>query len=86
MLISYSRTFKKMFKKLPAGLQDKFEERLFLFTQDTHHPLLHNHTLDGEWLGCRSINVTGDLRAVFEEVASNHFEFVAIGSHSELYS
>lgn len=86
MLINYSRTFKKMFKKLPVGLQDKFEERLFLFIQDTHHPLLHNHSLDGEWIGCRSINITGDFRAVFEEIAREHCEFVAIGTHSELYS
>lgn len=86
MLISYSRTFKKMFKKLPKELQDKLEERLFVFTKDAHHPLLYNHSLNGEWVGCRSINVTGDLRAVFEEISDGHFEFVAIGNHSELYS
>jgi addiction module RelE/StbE family toxin len=75
-----------MFKKLHAEPQDKFEERLFLFTQDTYHPLLRNHSLGGEWAGCRSINITGDFRAVFEYVASEHCEFVAIGTHSELYS
>ena len=86
MLVSYSRTFKKMFKKLPSGVQNKFEERLFLFTQDTHHPVLRNHPLNGEWFGGRSINITGDFRAVFEEIGDGCYEFVAIGTHSELYS
>lgn len=86
MFISYSRVFKKMFKKKPAWLQKKFEERLTLFIRDTYHPLLNNHSLDGEWAGCRSINITGDTRAVFEIISSKHVEFVAIGSHSELYS
>ncbi len=75
-----------MFKKLPTRLQDKFEERLCLFIENLHHPLLNNHALTGEWIGCRSINITGDLRAVYEKIAHNHIEFVAVGSHSELYS
>lgn len=86
MVVDYSRTFKKMFKKLPIRLQNQFEERLFLFVENSHHPLLHNHPLNGVWSGCRSINIAGDLRAVYEEISDNHFEFVAIGSHSELYS
>ena len=86
MVISYSRIFKKMFRKQPLWLQNKFEERIFLFAQNIYHPLLNNHALDGKWKGCMSINIAGDLRAVFEEVAYHHIEFIAIGSHSELFS
>ncbi len=86
MKIGYSREFKKMFKKLSTRHQDKFEERLCLFIKNTHHPLLNNHALTGEWIGYKSINITGDLRAVYEEITNMHFEFIAIGSHSELYS
>lgn len=86
MRISYSRTFRKMFRKLPCSLQDSFEERLGLFVVDQHHPLLHNHALMGEWAGCRSINITGDVRVVYESITDEHVEFVAIGTHSELYS
>jgi len=86
MLITYSRIFKKMFKKKDISVQNKFAERLLLFTQNTNHPLLNNHTLGGEWIGCRSINITGDFRAVYEELDNNYFEFIAIGTHSELYS
>jgi len=48
-----------------------------------NHPLLNNHPLDGIWIGCRSINITGDFRAVYEELGNDNFEFVAIGTHSE---
>ena len=75
-----------MFKKQPAFVQEKFEARLSIYTQNTHHTLLDNHALNGEWDGCRSINITGDIRLVFEEVNKNHIELVAIGTHSERYS
>ncbi len=86
MRLSYSRSFKKMFRKQTASVQRAFETRLALFVENPYHLLLYNHALHGEWLGCRSINITGDIRAVFEELQSNHFEFVAVGNHSELYS
>ena len=86
MLIGYSRTFKKMFKKQNVGIQNKFEKRLELFMKDVRSPLLHTHSLQREWSGCKSINITGDIRAVFEECADGHIEFVAIGGHSELYA
>ena len=86
MTISYSRNFKKMFKKKDTWVQNKFNDQLLLFTKNINHPLLNNHPLSGEWSGCRSINITGDFRAVYEELNNNHFEFVAIGTHSELYS
>lgn len=86
MIITYGRVFKKMLRKQPAVIQEKFYERLMLFVKDRYDPLLSNHTLNGEWIGCRSINITGDIRVVFEEIGDNCFEFVDIGSHSELYS
>jgi len=75
-----------MFKKQPVWIKDKFEERVRLFQKDMFEPILNNHLLEGEWLGCRSINITGDLRALYEELGNNHFEFIAIETHSELYS
>ncbi|MEK7060110.1 MAG: type II toxin-antitoxin system mRNA interferase toxin, RelE/StbE family [Patescibacteria group bacterium] len=86
MAITYSRIFERMFKKKDTWVQEKFGERLTLFIQNRNHPLLNNHPLDGIWAGCRSINITGDFRAVYEELNNDCFEFVAIGTHSELYS
>lgn len=85
MQVSYSRIFKKMFQKLHCAQQDAFEERLCLFTENAHHPLLRNHSLSGEWAQCKSINITGDIRAVYEELSDDHVEFIAIGTHSMLY-
>ena len=86
MIITYSRIFKKMFMKKDAWVQEKFSERLSLFVQNKNYSLLNNHSLDGVWAGCRSIDITGDFRAVYEELGYDHFEFVALGTHSELYS
>lgn len=67
-------------------MRKKFYERVFLFLNNAHHPLLHHHSLRGKWSGYRSINITGDIRVVFKHITENHVELVAIGSHSELYS
>lgn len=86
MNVNYSRIFKRMFKKHPIWIQNKFGERALLFIENQYNPLLNNHSLSGSWIGHRSINITGDIRAVFEHISDSHVEFVAIGTHSELYS
>ena len=65
-------------------MQSRFEERLKLFLEDSFHPLLNNHQLHGEWEGYRSINITGDLRAIFK-VEEETAIFVAIDTHTNLY-
>jgi len=49
-------------------------------------PVLENHPLQGRYEGYRSINITGDLRAVFKQVRPDKYWFTKIGTHSELYS
>lgn len=86
MILSYGRKFIKQYGKQSPQIKSRFIERQGLFVTRPFHPLLNNHQLFGEYAGYRSINITGDIRAVFEEVTVDHVEFVAIGSHSELYS
>lgn len=43
---------------------------------DQYSPLLNNHSLTGKWRGYRSINITGDWRAIFVEVGENKMTFV----------
>ena len=86
MILSYGKKFIKQYSKQSLHIKNKFIARQGLFVTTPFHPLLNNHRLSGGYAGCRSINVTGDIRAVFEELSENHIEFVAIGSHSELYS
>ncbi|EKD57675.1 MAG: hypothetical protein ACD_57C00192G0008 [uncultured bacterium] len=84
MIIKYHKDFIKDFKKLPKRTKEKFKERQLFFEKDEFDPVLNNHALKGKWLGYRSINVTGDIRAIFKR-ESESVLFVAIDTHSNLY-
>ena len=85
MRIIFARVFVKRLKKIPAPIREQYYERLTLFRTEWQHPILADHALTAEWAGHRSINVTGDYRAVYKEVANEIFEFVAIDTHHNLY-
>lgn len=84
MKIDYSRSFKKDYKKLAFKLRNQFRERLILFRENQFNPLLNNHFVHYPYEGCQSINVSGDVRALFE-INNDGALFIRIGSHSELY-
>ena len=81
----YSSDFSKKYKKLTGKDKSKVEERLSLFVENEYHPLLSNHKLHGECSNCRSINITGDIRIVYEKLSTQKYYLRAIGTHSELY-
>jgi addiction module RelE/StbE family toxin len=85
MNISYHKDFIKDFKKLGRKQKNKFNERQELFEQDQFNLTLNNHPLKGNYLGYRSINITGDLRAIFKQNSENDVTFVVLDSHSNLY-
>lgn len=86
MQIEYSRRFIKELKRAPQKIQVAFRDRLALFVENKFHPILNHHVLGGELDGCRSINITGDWRAVYEELKNGDVVFfVMIGTHSQLY-
>ncbi len=78
------RKFIKQFKKLPQKVQEKFEQKLRIFVLNRHNEELNDHLLAGEWSGHRSIDITGDIRAVYKE-ENNLIIFKAIGTHHQLY-
>jgi addiction module RelE/StbE family toxin len=86
MEIKYSRQFIKEFKKCPVKIKSNFKKRLEFFINDKYLPILNNHPLNGEYDNCRSINITGDWRAIFREADNGEIiYFHAIGTHSQLY-
>ncbi len=85
MEFKFAQRFKKQFKKLPNEIQVKFSERLDLFIEDKTHPLLRVHPLQGKFAGYWSINITGDIRALYREEGDEIIIFALIGSHSSLY-
>jgi addiction module RelE/StbE family toxin len=86
MTVNYSRQFKKLYRKLPKKIQTSFDKRLEIFFENPKNPILSTHKLHGKYSGLYSINVTADIRAVFDRISAGCVEFVAVGSHSELYS
>jgi addiction module RelE/StbE family toxin len=85
MQIRRSKRFDKEFAKLPKKAQQQFVERLRLFVLDMSNPLLHVHPLHGEYKDCYSFNVNADVRVVYE-IDGDIVGFLAIGTHSQLYS
>lgn len=84
MVVQYTKDFIKDSKRLKSGQKEKLEIRLKLFGEDQFNPILNNHSLKGKYLGYRSLNITGDLRAIFKKT-SQEVIFVTIDSHSNLY-
>lgn len=77
--------FDKQFKKLSPKIIEKFEERWLFFLSDPFHPLLNNHPLKPPFIGSRSINITGDYRAIFKQLGSDLIIFTDIGTHHQLF-
>jgi addiction module RelE/StbE family toxin len=85
MTIRFNKAFKKNFKKLTQSQKRQFYIRLQIFKNDKSNFLLKNHGLNHPYEGCRSINITGDIRAIYTEVKDIYW-FIDIGSHSDLYN
>ncbi len=85
MKIFFHRNFKKQYKKIPQKIKQRLKERVNIFGKDPFDPLLHNHALAGNFEGYRSIDITGDVRAVYKALDENTVEFALIGTHHELY-
>ncbi len=85
MQVVFHSIFNKKFKKILPKIQDHFYSRLALFKNNKFDPILNNHSVEKRFPDCRSINITGDYRAIFKEEKYDVCIFVNIGTHSELY-
>lgn len=85
MFVSFSKKFSKQLRQASVLVRNNFESRLTLFEVNIYHPLLHNHALQGKWIGCWSINITGDWRAIYRYQDEDSVMFYFIGTHSQLY-
>jgi addiction module RelE/StbE family toxin len=83
--LRYLSTFKKQYKRLPKPFQEQFDARLVLFLEDPTDPRLRVHPLKGTFAGYWSMNVNGDLRALYRYDGEEIVIFALIGTHSELY-
>lgn len=87
MQIEYSKNFIKTFKKSPQKIKESFKDRLKIFINNPHNQILNNHRLSGKLENYRSINISGNWRAIFKEIKDkNSVYFIVVGTHSQLYS
>lgn len=84
MTVAYSKAFVKQAKKLSPEMRLKLQERIAVFSNNPLHPSLRNHALKGKYKEYRSIDVTGDVRALYLQ-RNDEAIFDAIGTHSQLY-
>ena len=83
--IHYSSRFRKMYRKLMKPIRLKVQERVGIFRMNEFDPLLDNHALQGKYEGCRSIDITGSYRLIYERYADGTLNFIAVGTHPQLY-
>ena len=86
MKVTTTKKFDKQFKKQSPKVQKEFANRISLFLDDIHNPILNTHKLSGKLKELWSFNVSGDIRVIFDKSFPDMVVLEAIGSHSELYS
>lgn len=85
MKISFAKKFAKQYEKSPLVIRKNFDQKVKLFQKDPFSSGLNNHLLTGKLSGYRSINITGDWRAVYSKQKDGSIIFELIGTHSQLY-
>jgi len=85
MVIETTKAFDKQYAKLNLKVKNSFKIRLELFKANPFDISLRNHALKGKYLGFRSIDVTGDVRALYTTQGDTVIIFGFIGTHSQLY-
>ena len=86
MTIIFHRNFEKQILKLKIGERRRLQKRLKIFLRNPFDATLNNHPLKGKYADYRSINIGGDLRAVYKRIDDDRCIFTEIGTHGELYS
>lgn len=89
MIVKYSPRFLQLLKKVNVRIRKSLKERIVIFIQNPNDLELNNHPLRDKYAGYRSIDVTADWRAIFEEIQIGENTiayFIGLGTHKELYS
>jgi mRNA-degrading endonuclease YafQ of YafQ-DinJ toxin-antitoxin module len=88
MIVQHDPAIFEKLKKVDIRIRKSFYQKIAVFEKNPSDPSLNNHQLKDPYEGLRSIDITNDYRAVYEEVPSGN-EMVAyfslLGTHKELY-
>ena len=83
-----SPLFFEKLRKVDVRIRKSFYEKIVVFEKNHLESSLNNHALRDQYEGFRSIDITNDYRAIFEEVPSGTETiayFILFGTHDELY-
>lgn len=81
MIIEYSPTFKKMYRKLPNEVKNLAEKKEVLFRQDQFHPSLQTHKLHGKMSGFYAFSINYKYRIIFDVTDKGVVRFHEVGGH-----
>ncbi len=85
MIIETTKTFDKQYSKLNDKIKTIYKNRITIFKSDPFDFRLRNHALKGKYLGYRSIDITGDVRALYTVKGDIVIIFGFIATHGQLY-
>ena len=86
--VKFSDRFDRRLNNVSDEIKIAFLDTLDLFLEFPDHPQLRNHALKKKFAGYRSLDVTGDWRALFKEKqigAQKIITFHMLGTHTDLY-
>ena len=89
MKIQYDPDFLKTLKKVNIRIRKSLRKRIEIFLKNPSDPELNNHKLKDEYKEYRSIDITADYRAIYEEINKDDEPiayFFLIGTHEQLYN
>ena len=85
--VEYTGQFKRDLKKAKkrGKNMDKTKEPLRLLIEgESLSPIYHDHSLTGNWSGCRDLHIEPDWLLIYR-VIGNVVRFERTGSHSDLF-
>lgn len=88
MKVRFSPYFYKQYKKANVRIRNRVDQAVAIFTQNPNDLELNNHLLNEPYQDFRSIDITADWRALYEEmqIGEETFAyFVELGTHDALY-
>ncbi|MGB3023932.1 MAG: type II toxin-antitoxin system mRNA interferase toxin, RelE/StbE family [Candidatus Saccharimonadales bacterium] len=84
--VRYATSFVKLIAKQPVAIQRQARDRINDFRYGINLERLRDHALQGKYKGYRSINISGDVRALYYQQADGTVViFAVIGTYSQLY-
>lgn len=83
MIIGFYKKFDKEYKKL-SQKEKKEIQKIYFFTDEFNQFQITILFMENMMDGYRSINISGDIRAIFK-INLGNIEFTIIGNHNNLY-